>query len=207
MAVAEEVVAGLSLGLALAGAPGPVQAVLLSEAVRGGIARGLKALAGAAITFGLLLVSLALGMSVAPPQGPVLRILQVIGGSFLVWIAVDGFRAASEGTRPTPNRRALWPPMRGALSVILNPGAWLFLGAVASPLFASASAAAGTSGAVLVALALQLGVTTGDGVVVLLGGVGLRRAGDVVTRWVRRVLAILLAGLGLWLLIQALVPR
>jgi threonine/homoserine/homoserine lactone efflux protein len=90
--------------------------------------------------------------------------------------------------------------------VILNPGAWLFLGAVASPLFAAAGEAGGTSGAILVAVALQLGLTTGDGGVVLLGGLGLRRAGDRVVRWVRRGLAIVLVGLGVWLLVRGLIP-
>jgi hypothetical protein len=57
-----------------------------------------------------------------------------------------------------------------------------------------------------VAVALQLGLTAGDGAVVLLGGLGLRRAGDQVTRWVRRGLAIVLAGLGVWLVVRGLIP-
>jgi threonine/homoserine/homoserine lactone efflux protein len=206
MAVTGDVVAGLSLGLALAGAPGPVQAVLLAEAVRGGIPRGLRALVGAAVTFGLLLVSLALGLSLAPPAGPVLRILQVVGGAFLVWLAVEGLRSGNEVSLPSAERRSLPPAARGALAVILNPGAWLFLGAVASPLFAAASQAGGTVSAFLVAVALQLGLTAGDGAVVLVGGLGLRRAGDQLTRWVRRGLAIVLAGLGVWLVVRGLIP-
>ena len=38
------VLAGLGLGIALAGAPGPVQAILLTEALRGGVSRGLRAM-------------------------------------------------------------------------------------------------------------------------------------------------------------------
>jgi threonine/homoserine/homoserine lactone efflux protein len=33
----------LGIGIALAAAPGPVQAVLLAESARGGVARGLRA--------------------------------------------------------------------------------------------------------------------------------------------------------------------
>jgi threonine/homoserine/homoserine lactone efflux protein len=206
MWVTGDVVAGMSLGLALAGAPGPVQAVLLAEAVRGGIPRGLRALAGAAVTFGLLLVSLALGLSMAPPTGAILRILQVVGGAFLLWLAVEGFRYGHAMDRPSPERRALPPAARGVLAVLLNPGAWLFLGAVASPLFAAASQRAGTENALVVAVALMFGLAIGDGGVVLLGGLGLRRAGERITRWVRRALAILLAGLGAWLVINGLIP-
>jgi hypothetical protein len=58
---------------------------------------------------------------------------------------------------------------------------------------------------VLVAVALVAGAAIGDGAVVLLGGLGVRRAGERVERWVRRVLAIVLAGLGVWLLVHGLI--
>ena len=57
------VVGSLGIGLALAGAPGPVQAILLSESVRGGLGRGLRALLGAFATWATLLITVALGVS------------------------------------------------------------------------------------------------------------------------------------------------
>jgi threonine/homoserine/homoserine lactone efflux protein len=203
---ASPILAGLGLGVALASAPGPVQAVLMAEAVRGGIARGFRALAGASLTFGLLLVSLALGLSVAPPGGAMLRLLKVAGGALLLWLAVDGFRSKRGTERAAADRRELPPAARGALAVLLNPGGWLFLGAVASPLFASASRLGGTGSALVVAGALVTGLALGDGAVVLFGGIGVRRAGERVERWVRRALAVVLAGLGLWLLVGGLIP-
>jgi threonine/homoserine/homoserine lactone efflux protein len=201
---ASPVLAGLGLGIALASAPGPVQAVLMAEAIRGGVARGLRAMAGANVTFGLLLVLLALGLSIAPPSGLTLRILNVVGGALLLWLAVEGFRAAGRPTEATSERRQLPPAVRGSLAVILNPGAWLFLGAVASPLFASATEQGGTETALFAAGALVIGLAIGDGAVVLLG-LGVRRAGDRTAVWVRRVLAIVLAGLGLWLVIRGVI--
>lgn len=198
------VLAGLGLGLALASAPGPVQAVLLSEAVRGGVARGFRAMAGASLTFGLLLVALALGLSVAAPSGPILRILEVAGGGFLVWLAVDGLRSGHEVDEAS-NRRTLPPSARGALAVLINPGAWLFLGTAATSLFATASEAGGRGSALLAALALVLGLAVGDGAVVLIGGFGLRRASDRVALWVRRILALLLTALGVWLIVDGLI--
>src|SRR5690349_14031584 len=85
--------AGLGVGIALAGAPGPVQALLLAESVRGGVGRGFRAMAGANLTFALLLVCLALGLSVRPPTGVGLRALRVAGGALLLALAIDGFRA------------------------------------------------------------------------------------------------------------------
>ena len=199
------VLAGLGLGLALASAPGPVQAVLLSEAVRGGVSRGFRAMAGASLTFGSLLVALALGLSVAPPSGPLLRVLEVAGGGFLVWMAIDGLRSGHEVDEASPDHRTLAPSVRGALAVLINPGAWLFLGTAATSLFATASEAGGRGSALLAALALALGLAVGDGAVVLIGGFGLRRASDRLALWVRRILALVLTALGVWLIVDGLI--
>jgi threonine/homoserine/homoserine lactone efflux protein len=197
--------AGLGLGIALASAPGPVQAVLLSESIRGGVARGFRAMAGASVTFGVLLVALALGVSVAAPSGAVLRVLEIAGGALLVVLAVDGFRARSRLEPANGERRELPPVARGSLAVLLNPGAWLFLGTAASSLFAAATQEGGTDAALLAALALLLGLAAGDGAVVLLGGLGVRRAGDRVALWVRRGLAVVLAALGIALIVRGVV--
>jgi threonine/homoserine/homoserine lactone efflux protein len=202
--------AGLGLGVALASAPGPVQAVLMAEAVRGGVARGFRALAGANLTFGALLVSLALGLSVAPPSGAAIRVLKVAGGALLLWLAAEGFRSGHRVGRADPGdpgRRSLPPAARGVFAILLNPGAWLFLGAVASPLFASAQHTGGKGGAVLAALGLMAGAGLGDAGVVVIGGVGLRRAGERVVPWVQRALGVLLAGLGVWLVVRGVMGR
>jgi threonine/homoserine/homoserine lactone efflux protein len=36
----------------------------------------------------------------------------------------------------------------------------------------------------------------------MVGGAGIRRAGERVGRWVRRALALVLAGLGVWLIVS-----
>jgi threonine/homoserine/homoserine lactone efflux protein len=202
---ASPVLTALGIGVALASAPGPVQAVLLTEAVRGGVWRGLRALAGSSFTFGSLLLVLALGLSIARPSAAVLHPLKVAGGLLLLWLAIDGFRSPYVVNGTSTERRGLHPTVRGALAILLNPGAWLFLGAVASPLFLSATHAGGRGTAVLAALALLVGTATGDFGVVLLGGLGLRRAGERAIRWTQRVLAALLAGLGVWLLVQGVI--
>jgi threonine/homoserine/homoserine lactone efflux protein len=199
---ASSALAALGVGVALASAPGPVQAVLLTEAVRGGVRRGIRALAGSSLTFASLLVALALGLSIAAPSGAALRVLKLAGGVLLLWLAVDGFRSRYDIHRTAVERRTVPPAARGSLAIVLNPGAWLFLGAVASPLLTSATRAGGRGSAVLAALALAVGAGVGDLGVVLLGGLGLRRGGERAVRWTQRVLATLLAGLGIWLLVQ-----
>ena len=202
------IAAAFGIGVALAGTPGPVQAILLGEAIRGGMVRGFRTMVGANLTFGVLLLGLAFGLSVVPPSGLALRALKVIGGAFLLWIAVDGLRQSAG--RPDQDeagrRRSVPPAARGALAVLLNPGAWLFLGAVASPLLGAATRDGGTAAALAVVAALVVGVMIGDGAVVLLGGLGIRRGGVRVEGWVRRALAVLLIGLGGWLLLTGVIP-
>src|SRR5688572_8685396 len=106
------VIAGLSLGIALAAAPGPVQAVLLSEAIKGGVGRGLRAQAGAVITFGVLLLGLALGISFAPPSPTLVSVLKVVGGLLLLWLAWEGFRTRNDPLEASTERRQLPPAVR-----------------------------------------------------------------------------------------------
>ena len=198
---ASPVLVALGVGVALAAAPGPVQAVLLAESVRGGVARGLRALVGVHATFGVLMLALALGLSVATPHGLGLRLLKVTGGLLLLWLAVDAVRSRRASDRSVKGQRSLPPTLRGALAIVLNPGGWLFLGVVASPLLATAAQRSGTGVAVLAAAALVAGAALGDLGLVVMGGLGLHRAGEHVDRYVRLVLAAVLAGLGGWLLL------
>jgi len=193
-------VAGLGLGVALAGAPGPVQAMLLAESLRGGTGRGLRALAGANLSFGILLIALALGLSVSVPAEPALRVLKIVGGVFLVWLGYDGFRAREDTSGRGDRRRRLPLAARGALAVVLNPAVWLFLATAASSLFAAATQQGGRGAALTAALALIAGLAAGDAAVVVAGGTGLRRAGPNVARLMRRALALVLAVFGLWLI-------
>src|SRR5690349_8817817 len=148
-------------------------------------------MAGANLMLGALLLALALGVSIAIPGGPLLSIMKVVGGAFLVFLAVDGFRGANQPIATAPTRE-LPPAARGALAVILNPPAWLFLATAASSLMVSATRAGGTGTAVLAAIGLLVGVAAGDGTLVVASGLGLRRANAETGRWVRRLLAIVL---------------
>jgi threonine/homoserine/homoserine lactone efflux protein len=99
----------LGIGIALAGAPGPVQAILLAGVVRRGVPRGLRVLTGVHLTFGSLLFGLALGFSVASPHGVGLRIPKLAGGVLLLWLASDGLRARPHPD-PAATERRMQPP-------------------------------------------------------------------------------------------------
>ena len=200
-----QALAALGLGLALAGAPGPVQVILFAETTRGGIARGMQVVLGANLTFAVLLTALALGLSVVAPTGVALRILKLTGAAFLIWIAWDNFRTirrASPTALDQPHR-TLPPSLRGVMAVIFNPGGWIFLATVASSLLSTAVHDSGRAVALVVAALLVLGILAGDAAVVLLAGFGIRRLGERPSFWIQAALNLILVAVALWLLATA----
>ena len=190
-----------SLGIALGASPGPVQLLLFSEASRGGVGRGLRAMAGANATFGAMLLLLAVGLSSLEPGPAFLRIVKVVGGGFLLFLAIDALREnrrpeVTEGTRP-----GLHPTTRGVVAVLLSPGVYVFLATTGTAVTANAADAGGQGLALTTALSLLAGVSLMDCGMVLLGA-GAHRVSERFLRILGDVLAGGLGALGLWLIVQ-----
>jgi threonine/homoserine/homoserine lactone efflux protein len=192
-----------ALGLVLASSPGPVQAVLLAEAARGGRRRGFAAMLGANATFAALLVALAGGLAVVAPTGAAARFIRLGGGIFLLLLAVDTWRGATRRQADVA-RRGLSPAPRGVLAVLLNPGAWIFLGTTAAALMADAIRRGGRGFAFLTAAAMVAGVAVIDGAFVLLASGGRTRLGTVGSARLAYVLAAALAGFGVLFIASAI---
>jgi threonine/homoserine/homoserine lactone efflux protein len=196
--------AAFGLGVALGASPGPVQLLLFSEASRGGAGRGLRAMAGANATFGLLMLLLAAGLSSLEPGETFLRVVEVIGGAFLVFLAVDAIR---EGRRPEvvdDPRGGLHPGVRGIVAVLLNPGAYVFLATTGTAVVASAVDEGGRGLATVTVLAMLVGVSLMDSAMVLLGA-GAHRVSERFLRILGDVLAVAMGMLGVWLIVRGLV--
>jgi L-lysine exporter family protein LysE/ArgO len=194
--------AAFGLGAALGAAPGPVQVLLLGESARGGVRRGLKAMAGANGAFAVLLFLLAAGVALRPPSGWFLRAIQVIGGAVLIVIAVSTVVEARRGVAEEGSRPRLPPFVRGVLAVLFNPGALIFLATSASALLAGAAAAGGRAFAFATAAAMVLGVMVVDATTVVVGAGGSRLLGDRGRLVLAGVLAAGLAAIGGWLIFQ-----
>ena len=191
--------AAFGLGMALGTSPGPVQLLLFSEASRGGVRRGLLAMAGANGTLGLMLLLLAAGLAALAPGETFLRVIQVIGGAFLVFLAVEAFRESRRTETSEAPRPGLHPTVRGIVAVLLNPGAYVFLATTGAAIVASALDAGGRPLAIATVLALLAGVSLMDFAMVLLGS-GAHRISDRALRVLGDVLAIALGALGLLLI-------
>ena len=196
--------AAFGLGVALGASPGPVQLLLFSEASRGGVGRGLRAMAGANATFGAMMLLLVAGLSSIEPSETFIRFVQVIGGAFLVFLAVDAIRESRRPQVVEMSRGALHPSVRGIVAVVLNPGVYVFLATTGTAVVASSIEEGGRGLAVVTVLALLLGVSLMDSAMVLLGA-GAHRVSDRFLRVLSDALAVALGALGLWLIVRGIV--
>ena len=195
--------AAFGLGVALGASPGPVQLLLFSEASRGGIGRGLRAMVGANGTFGAMLLVLAAGLSSLEPGDAFLRGVQVIGGGFLLFLAADAMRESRRPEATDGPRAGLHPTVRGVIAVLLNPGVYVFLATTGTAVVANGAAEGGRTLAFATVVALLTGVSLMDSGMVLLGA-GAHRVSDRFLRVLSDALAIALGALGVWLIVRGL---
>lgn len=197
-----------ALGFALGAAPGPVQLLLLTETAKRGFSGDLRVMIGANGTLLAVMVALAFGFSTLAPSEGVLRGLRLVGGAFLIYLAVDELsrlrREAADPTRPDDDAPGMGPTTRGIVSVILNPAAWIFFATTASAVVAESTADAGRDAALAAAVAMSVGVSLSDLMFTLLGSGGRTLFGERGLRWIRGGLSLGLAAIGLAFVWQGL---
>ena len=207
MSWSSHVGAAFALGFALGAAPGPVQLLILTETAKRGFSGGLRVMLGANGTLFLVMVTLAFGFSSLAPGEGLLRGLRVVGGGFLIYLAVDELRrvrreAGDPEAGGTKIPATMGPTTRGVVSVVLNPGAWIFFATTASAVIADATADAGRDAALAAALFTTVGVSLSDFTFTLLGSGGRTVVGDRGLRWIRSALSIGLAAIGIAFVVQ-----
>jgi len=202
MSAGSGVGAAFALGFALGAAPGPVQVLILSETAKRGLEGGLRVMLGANLTLLAILVVLALGFASLEPGPGLIRGLQSLGGLFLIWIGLVELRAIGRETSPDVDdppisaARRLDPTTKGIVSVLLNPGAWVFFATTASAVVAKATSSGGTDAALAAAVAIAVGVSCSDLTFTIAGSGGRRLFGERGLRWIRTALAALLVLIG-----------
>jgi len=206
----DHIVPAFALGAALGAAPGPVQLLILSETAKGGLVQGFRVMLGANGMLFAVMVVLALGFSTTEPSQTVIDVLRVVGGLFLIYLALSELRtlrrhhllgeeAAIQASGPGAR---LGPTARGVMLVLVNPGAWIFFATTASAVVAEASADGGTDTALAAALAMTLGVSVTDFGSALIGTGSRALLGDRGLTWVRTGLSVLLLAIGVAFVLQ-----
>lgn len=187
---------GATLGFSAAVSPGPFQAYLLAQTMQHGLRRTLLSacaplLSDAPIIFVVLLVL------TQAPSG-FLRLLQIAGGIFLVYLAYGAwqtFRTYSVSTAPAP-ASAGQSLLKATLTNALSPGPWLFWSVLAGPMLVEAwgQQPLAAVGFIVGFYAVMIG-----SLVVLIGLFATaRRAGPRVARTLNGVAAVALLGLGVY---------
>jgi threonine/homoserine/homoserine lactone efflux protein len=183
--------------------------LLLTETAKRGPSGGLRVMLGANGTLFLVMVALAFGFSSLAPGESLLRALRVVGGGFLIYLAIDELlRVRREAVDPdvsvTEAPPTMGPTLRGVVAVILNPGAWIFFATTASAVIADATADGGRDAAVAAAFFMTLGVSLSDFMFTLLGSGGRTLVGDRGLRWIRAALSVGLGAIGIVFVVQGI---
>ncbi len=176
--------------------PGPNMGYLAILTLAEGRRAGLAAVAGVALGLALLAAAAALGLTALLTTIPLLwQVLRWGGVGFLLWLAWDGWRDAGAGVEA---QEGTAPFLRGLIANVLNPKAGLFYLTV-QPRFLSEGAP--VAGETMLLSAFYVGIATAIhvGIVVLAGHLRPLFSAPARLRLVRRVLAVLLALVALWL--------
>lgn len=129
--------AGIILGLSAGLAPGPLLALVIAETLQHNVAAGIKvALAPLLTDLPLILVTL-LVLSQLVDAGPVLGLISIVGGLFLLFLGYENLRSTGILIDQPPQQRPN-SLMKGALANVLSPYPYLFWFTVGAPLLAKA---------------------------------------------------------------------
>lgn len=189
---------GLSLGLSAAASPGPFQAFVIGQSLKNGWRRTLPVVLAPLLSDGPIILLMVLVLTSLPPA--VLRVIQLAGGMFvlyLAWKAFNAFRRFQPLSAPDEARQTL---LQAVITNFLSPGPYIFWSLVSGPVlvtgwkespFFGGSFLVGFYAAMIGALLL----------LILLFGAA-RRLGPQVSRILLGFSALALMGFGLYQLWQ-----
>ncbi len=123
---------GLSLGLSAGVSPGPLLALVMQRSLKGGFASGAR-VAFAPLLTDLPIVLLAL-LLVGRLPDRALDVLLVVGGLFVLWLGIDGFRRRGATLDSTEVATARQDVFHGALVNFLSPHPYIFWATLGAPI-------------------------------------------------------------------------
>ncbi|KZE87227.1 LysE family translocator [Chromobacterium subtsugae] len=154
-------------GVCMLGAmsPGPSLAMVLQQTTRGGRSSGLAAASGHALGVGLYALAAAQGLALLMAAHPLLfRIIAGLGAAYLVWLGVQGLRAAARpraaagATTAAAAPTSAWTAARTGLAVSLsNPHLAVMFVALLSQFVTVDMPASGQALLIVTAMGLDFG--------------------------------------------------
>lgn len=208
---------GIVLGLASGLSPGPLQTLVISQAVRFGWRAGATT-ALAPLVSDVVIVSLTVGIIGLVPK-IVLSLISILGALVVTYLAWETGKASQEVTElsipnalavgaspdnarvtfasPTP-RQSLW---RAVVVNFLNPHAWLFWAVIGAPITIRASAHHIVDGAMFVVL-FYVSMVGSKIFLSLLAAHGVKWLGSKFQKWVLRGATVGLVAVAIVLLVN-----
>ncbi|TKK86989.1 LysE family translocator [Herbidospora galbida] len=194
-----ELMLGIGLGLGAGVAPGALLGLVITASLRGGFPAGLR-MACVPLLSDLPVVVLSIVLAGALPSG-LLRGLSIAGGLYVVYLGAEAVMAARTAVVPAPGEKVPSQVGKGVLVNLTNPHPWLFWITVGGPLVVAAwEKGVGPAAAFMIGFYLLL-----VGAKVVLAGLvaaGRHRLGPRAYRATLAASGLLLAGAGVWLVVQ-----
>ncbi len=129
---------GISLGFTAGTSPGPFQSYIIGVTLALGWRRSISAIFSPLVADGPIILLAVVLLKQVPPD--FLRVIQIVGGLYLLWLAYGGwrrFRAGAAFANPTTEQqpRTL---AQGVTMIWLSPGPYIFWATINGPLLVQA---------------------------------------------------------------------
>ncbi|WP_066364323.1 LysE family translocator [Herbidospora mongoliensis] len=194
-----ELLLGIGLGLGAGVAPGALLGLVITASLRGGFPAGLR-MACVPLLSDLPVVVLSIVLAGALPSA-LLRGLSVAGGLYVVHLGYEAFSSSRTATLPTPGEKVPAQMGKGVLVNLLNPHPWLFWITVGGPSVVAAWET-GLSAAAAFLAGFYLLLVGSKVILAALVSAGRHRLSPRAYRLTLAASGLLLAGAGVWLIIQ-----
>lgn len=129
---------GASIGFMAGASPGPFQGFLIAQTLRHGWRRTVTAAFAPLIADGPIILLAVVILRQIPPEW--VRLIQLIGGLYLLWLAAQGLRAWLRGVGGLPDGSAPVQERslgKAVLMIWLSPGPYVFWTTLLGPLLVS----------------------------------------------------------------------
>ena len=190
-----------AMGFSVASTPGPILALIATETLRRGAWPGAQTALAPMCVDACVMLPLVMVLQSSIPSGAGAVAVGLAGGAFLCWLGLQSFRAGSAAVAPGSHcgSRRLPPFVKGVLTQLMNPYAYIFWGTVGFAFVREGFEAQGVKGALSFPAGFWLGAGTMNFLVVYLVSRGRRFLPARMEPYVHVFSGVLLIGAGAFL--------
>ena len=196
------IIKAAGIGFSAAVTPGPLQAVFLSYAIKGGWKRTLPAAFAPLVSDGPVILIVMLLLTNIPSG--FIRVLQIGGAVFLIYLAWESYKAFRKGNQieVTQVSNGWGKLLEDTTMNLLAPGPWLFWSLINGPNLTEAWTHSTLWGAAYLVSFYGVFIISNIGLILLFST--MRTMGEKVRRGLLLISAVILAGFAVYQALQGL---